>query len=427
MKKLYIFLVLLGICNIQAQQIDSLYAVTYKTLPNTSTSHTNSLLRIGKLKPTVGLVSNLGIGATNMAGGFYLGGGSINQTNNTFNLVGSSILRSFNLNTGNLIQQTTINNFATTGTTIFDNVRFNNSTASLYGLARVRVNNQLQGMYLAKLNTVTGNLLQISQNSVGNQIALRGAVINPLQMIYYFSDGPKFVGLDLYNGTVFSNPNYVFSNPEYYGFTNIAFNCANNEIYGLIQGKIPGVNPLWPVNFIYYLRLAKINPATGVVTELSNVNLPGQTFSLGAAATIDETNGLYYYNNGQNILGISLTTGLLVSNAPITLQDAGSIYFITNYNNCIGTSPMRPNPMLLNDTDFLLDDAIAIYPNPVEKTLKIKSKLSINAIEVFESNGRMIKNMSNQKEIDVENLASGIYFLKIYVNEKVKNLKFIKN
>jgi hypothetical protein len=83
--------------------------------------------------------------------------------------------------------------------------------------------------------------------------------------------------------------------------------------------------------------------------------------------------------------------------------------------------------MLLNDTDFLLDDAIAIYPNPVEKTLKIKSKLSINAIEIFDSNGRMIKNMSNQKEIDVENLASGIYFLKIYVNEKVKNLKFIKN
>lgn len=425
MIKFYLYSFLFLSCSIFAQEIDSLFAVSIKSVPNANGFNTNSILKIAKFKPTTGIINTLGAGVNNAAGQVSLTGGSINQTNNTFNLVGNTIFRAFDLTTGNLIQQTAINNFAATGITYFDHVRFNNSNTSLYGLARLFEGNQFQGMYLSKLNTVTGNLIQLSQISVGNQVAIRGTVIDPIQMIYYYSDGPKFVGLDLFNGSIYSNPNYVFSNPEYFGFTNIAFNCATNEIFGLVQGRTPGVNPLFPVNFIYYNRLAKINPTTGVVTEISSVNLPSHIFSLNASSTIDESNGIYYFAAPQTIYGVSLTTGLVVSTAPITFQDGGVLNFMNNFNNCIGITALRQDPALSNEI-FLAEKVISIYPNPVETSLNISTALSIDKIEIYDSNGRRIKTTSGQKEINVSQFAAGMYFLKIYGEKQIINQKFIK-
>lgn len=425
MKNLY-FIFLFLTCSAFSQQLDSLYAISYKNLPSTPTSSTNAIVRVGKLNPTVGFVANVGTSALNTTGGFNLTGGSINQINNTFNLISSGSFRNFNLTTGNLIAQTPITSFSSVGTTIFDNVRFNNSDSTLYGLARINLNGVFQGMYLAKLNTTTGNLTQISANSVGNVIAIRGTVIDPDQMIYYYSDGPKLVGLDLYNGSIYSNPNYVFSNPEYFGFTNIAFNCSTSEIIGLIQGQTPGVNPLFPTNFIYYNRLAKINPTTGVVTEISPVNLPSQLFSLNAGSTIDEANGIYYYANAQTIFGVSLTTGLIVSTAPIVFEDGQTLNFLNNYNNCVNRTALRQNPAQLSNPNLAINQKINVYPNPTSSILKIKTDLLIEKVEIMDSNGRMVQSSVKANEINVVHLASGIYFLKIYTADSVFNHKFIK-
>lgn len=424
MKNLYLIFLFIG-CSALAQQVDSLFVINYKVLPNTETSNTNGIIRVGKLSPTVGFSSNLGSGAVT-TGGFYLTGGSINQINNTFNLISPGSFRNFNLYTGNLIAQIPITSFTSEGITYFDNVRFNNSDSTLYGLARTHLNGVFQGMYLAKLNTGTGNLTKISENSVGDVLAVRGTVIDPDQMIYYYSDGPKFVGLDLYDGTIYSNPDYVFSNEEYFGFTNIAFNCSTGEIIGLIQGQTPGVNPLFPIDVIYYNRLAKINPSTGVVTDISPVNLPSQLFSLNAASTIDEANGIYYYANLDTIFGVSLTTGLIVSSAPIVFEDGQVLNFLNNYNNCINRTALRQNPALLANPEFSKDQTITIYPNPASDILKIKSALLLDKIEIFDNNGRMMQSAVNAPEINVANLASGIYFLKIYAGNSISNQKFMK-
>lgn len=424
MKNLYLIFIFIS-CFAFAQEVDSLFVINYKNLPDTETSYTNGLVRVGKMNPTVGFVSNIGPGANFTGGQFTLTGGSLNQINNTFNLVGISSFSSFSLSTGNLISTTPITSFAPNATTYFDNVRFCNADASLYGLARVFNGEMPQGIYLSKLDTATGNLIQISQNSVGNQIVLNGTVIDPDQMIYYYSDGPKFVGLDLYDGSIYSNPDYVFSNEEYFGFTNIAFNCGTSEIIGLIQGQTPGENPLFPVDFIYYNRLAKINPTTGVVTDISPVNLPSQLFSLNAASTIDESNGIYYYSNAQYIYGVSLTTGLIVSTAPVVFEDGEVLNFLNNYNNCINRTALRQNPALLSDSEFLTEQAM-IYPNPVSDILKIKTAGTLDKVEIFDSNGRMVQHAVNSSAIDVANLANGLYFIKIYAGKTISNQKFLK-
>lgn len=427
MKKIYLFIFFFSFSYNFAQQLDSLYVIAYKNLPNTATSNTNGNIKVAKINPITGFVSNLGTGALNTSGGFSVAGGAVNQVNNNYYLLGRNMFRSFSLATGALVQQNPINNFAVNANSNTFQVRFCNSNTSLYGLTRVTGTSPLQGLtYLSKLDTDTGNLVQISQNSIGNLIPLNGAVIDPDQMIYYYSGTDNFVGLDLYNGSIYSNPNYIFSDPEYYSFANIAFNCSNNEIYGLIRGKTPGQNPLFPLNYIYYFKLGKINPTTGLVTEISTVNLPTQIYSLGALSSIDEANGIYYFADNSIIYGVSITTGLVVSTASISYQDGDSLFFLNNYNNCRNRTPLRQNPAMLDNQQFIKEDRILIIPNPVVSILKIETSLAIDKAEVIDANGRIIKTVLNPKEINVEDLALGVYILRIYQESTIENKKFIK-
>lgn len=427
MKHFYFYSILFFVTNLFSQQNDSLYAISYKIIPSTTaTPSTTGMVRVAKFNPTVGFLNNIGLGANTIGGNFTVDGGSVNQVNNTFNLIGSNSFMSFDLNTGNFLQQTPITSFTTQGNTYFGQVRFNNSNATLYGLARISLGGQQQSTYLAKLNTVTGNLVQLSQNPLLDISIVTGTVIDPIEMIFYYCSPNKFIGVDLYNGSVYSNPIYVYDNSEYYGFANIAFNCTNREIYGLIRGKYLSPNAPTPTGYIYYLKLGKINPSTGVVTEISTVNLPTIAYSVGGSATIDETNGIYYFvGTGQIIYGISLATGLVVSSAPATFEDGNTVFFINDYNNCVNRTAERMDPALLNNQDFT-PESVIIYPNPTSKALSISSSTNFEKIEIYDSKGRMVKTSLQQTEIDVQDLQSGVYFLKLYGAKMVKHQKFIK-
>lgn len=427
MKKLYLLLTLLTISSASSQQLDSIYAISYKIIPNPAMPYsTNGMVRVAKFNPTVGFLDNVGLGTNTVAGNFTVDGGSVNQINNTYNLIGSNSFMTFDLSSGNFLQQTSITSFTTAGTTYFGQVRFNNSNATLYGLARVVLGGQQQSTYLAKLDTTTGNLIQLSQNPLVDQSVLSGTVIDPIQMIFYHCSPTKFVGLDLYNGNVFSSPNYVYSNAEYYGFANIAFNCANNQIYGLIRGKYLSDDAPTPTGYIYYLKLGKINPTTGVVTEISSVNLPTTAYSVGASSTIDESNNIYYFvGTGQIIYGISLVTGAVVSSVPATFEDGNTVFFLNNYDNCIDRAAEREDPALLNSQVYEAAE-FSVYPNPATKSINIRTSNSFEKVEFYDNNGRIVKTSFLQDEINVEDLQSGIYFLKIFGDQMVGNQKFVK-
>lgn len=67
---------------------------------------------------------------------------------------------------------------------------------------------------------------------------------------------------------------------------------------------------------------------------------------------------------------------------------------------------------------------IKIYPNPVSEILNLTEK--VERIEITDQNGRFLKMQKNSKSIDVQNLASGIYYLKIINGQKTETKKFIK-
>ncbi len=70
---------------------------------------------------------------------------------------------------------------------------------------------------------------------------------------------------------------------------------------------------------------------------------------------------------------------------------------------------------------------IDVYPNPVSGVLNIKSNDNITELQVFSINGKVLLSKFNSSQIDVSELASGMYFIKIEnENGNVDTLRFIK-
>lgn len=80
-------------------------------------------------------------------------------------------------------------------------------------------------------------------------------------------------------------------------------------------------------------------------------------------------------------------------------------------------------------TDGFDVENISVYPNPATEELNInlKDNQTISSIEIRDLNGRLIQfQKSTQNKINIENLSSGIYFIKIKTEVQESILKFIK-
>lgn len=417
-------LLLIGILatafEVNAQSTDELYTVVSKY-----NAQTGSTTRMGKLNPTDGIVTN--VGEATSPNIFSVTGGSLNQTTNRFNLVSTNFMMSFDIFTGNIINELPITSFYE-GTTYFANVRYNNSNNKLYGLASTFTeNNQLIGMYLAELNSENGNLTQLSQTSIGVGYQLAGTAIDPEEMVYYYSTGSKFMEIDLYNGAVYSNPDIVFSNPNEFNFTNFSYNCADKTVYGLVVENTQVQDPQVSFPFsIYLMRFGKINPTTGEVTNISEVPLPTAAYSVNAGSTIDPITGTYYFSNGSNVYGISLETGLLTSTMAINNEEGSVINMMTNYYNCLGAVATRPNSTLTLPQDSI-ETKVSLYPNPTSSMLMISSSLPIDSVEIIDVQGKTVKmSQVSANQIDVQDLQAGVYVLKLISGNEVENRKFVK-
>lgn len=92
------------------------------------------------------------------------------------------------------------------------------------------------------------------------------------------------------------------------------------------------------------------------------------------------------------------------------------VSFSTNTNFCM---VLGQNSVFEEGINFEL------YPNPASEIISLKQNAS--CLEVFDVNGRKIKVISNTSTIDISDLQSGIYFIRINTDKGEFNKKFIKN
>ena len=77
-------------------------------------------------------------------------------------------------------------------------------------------------------------------------------------------------------------------------------------------------------------------------------------------------------------------------------------------------------------TDDFFSSKFVIYPNPAKESVKIKTKESIDRIEIYSSLGQKVYSKSSKiNEINTRSLSSGVYLVKIHSNNKVANKKLI--
>lgn len=84
--------------------------------------------------------------------------------------------------------------------------------------------------------------------------------------------------------------------------------------------------------------------------------------------------------------------------------------------------------LTLGTSDFDLKNVVA-YPNPVKDVLNISFDNAITSVVIYNLLGQQVIVRSpntNETSIDVSNLVSGTYLVKVYADNAVKTLKVIK-
>lgn len=116
----------------------------------------------------------------------------------------------------------------------------------------------------------------------------------------------------------------------------------------------------------------------------------------------------------------NLVTGDVVSKK-------ADIFF--DYNYPIDTGMANTTFQALSSGEFVSDNSINVYPNPAANFVTINSDSTINSIQMYDVQGRLLQTkIENKAEItfDISNQSNGIYFFKIQSDNGVKVVKLIK-
>lgn len=159
----------------------------------------------------------------------------------------------------------------------------------------------------------------------------------------------------------------------------------------------------------------------------------------GDAGGADTTNSIAKWKNGWDNVGDD--DFAIIGGQVYSMAVYDSVLYIGGNFTELNSIPMIHIARLLNYPDTFLVDTTAIneieneeliieiYPNPTENILTINSKLSIvSTIEIRDITGRLLQTQTNKEfkneiTLDVNELVSGIYLLKIKTKEGTEVVK----
>jgi hypothetical protein len=375
---------------------------------------------LATMDPATGIATNLS--PTSISSSINLTGAALNPYTNQFCFFGDNGLKSIDLFTGLESNTATINN--PNGTGYFDLFRFNTSDSLMYGLSRRNIPNPQTGglmsaMYLATIDAYTGTINEISPSSIGQSFAYSGSAIDPHQMVFYYSTGAQLVGLDMYTGGIFSNPTLTFPNGGQF-FDNFTYSCADTTLYGLVRGNTT-------------IHLGKVNAVTGEVTKIGTQAIGTTSFSVNGSSTIDPVNMIYYFISGSGtgltIYGVSLQTGLVVSQG--TISNTGALYFdmMRIQSDCYESIPTRVAPSASISGPLGNQTTIQVFPNPFSDEVHISCDAEFQKIELYQADGKLIYTAAltgKEYTLETSTLRDGMYVLQITTEQGVESVKVVK-
>lgn len=402
----------------------------------------SATIRLGRVDPLTGNVINIGSTAYNM--GINLNGATVDPYSNHYYIGSGFNLLTFDMLSGNLVNNVPITGNIPTGS--FQNYRFNPADSVVYGLvpenfystyydsltmsfiqvldsARIR---------FASIDPVSGQYTLIGNTSYKNVYTLAGNSIDPHQMLYYYSAVDTLVAIDIYNGSLFSEA--AIQLPPGALFENFTYSCADTSIYGLTrQNYFSTVYDSILMDFVTVIdsttfRLSKVNPATGAVTFISPADI-GIGGTLTGSCFIDPATMTYYFSSGANLIGVSLTTGLITSSLPFTFQSGAFAFDVMRgVQNCYGAAKVRD--ITVTDIPGIIaspDVEITLVPNPANESFRVVTAEQLKSITLIDLTGKTILTSTNNT-IDLAAVSSGLYFVKVQTMDgRILQQKLIRN
>jgi uncharacterized delta-60 repeat protein len=154
---------------------------------------------------------------------------------------------------------------------------------------------------------------------------------------------------------------------------------------------------------------------SGIFTTLSG-NSVNKIIRFNSNFTLDNTfnNIINGFNDNVSMVQIDNNNKLLVFGTFTQYQGTTT----TTFARLLGNSVLS-NPAYKERT-------INIFPNPIKEIINV-SDLTTFDFEIYDMLSKMVlKGKSSENKIEVNSLTKGIYILKLYSEDKMFNLKFIK-
>lgn len=183
-------------------------------------------------------------------------------------------------------------------------------------------------------------------------------------------------------------------------------------------------------NGCFVTVMITLNPPTPLVDgkDLITINFkPGQTLG----DLVIEGQNIKWYSN-QNPLSGKTTKSTEVTLPLTTVLVDGTTYYASQTINGIESVKRLAVTTKLNgslSTPDIVMPNFRFYPNPVQHTLTIDNTAAIDEIEILSVSGKsvLVKKINNpHSEIDLSNISTGFYFLKVKAEGKVKTIKIVK-
>lgn len=178
--------------------------------------------------------------------------------------------------------------------------------------------------------------------------------------------------------------------------------------------------------------LIQNNPSMTNIDGLSSVTQLTYTADTKLLSIFNNAN-LESIQGIKNIAQTSIWNLIISTNPKVSVCSLSNIcqYIVTakprsingNQTGCNNVSEVTAACSALGITENELS-RITFYPNPVSDVLNISE--NVDKIEIIDQNGKRVKTIHNQNTIDLKNLTSGMYYLKISNGKKTETKKFIK-
>ena len=102
----------------------------------------------------------------------------------------------------------------------------------------------------------------------------------------------------------------------------------------------------------------------------------------------------------------------------VTFNNTGIIEDVNSISaNCV-------NPLSVNSIYF---DNLHVYPNPTRDVVNFSFDKPMDQIRVYDLSGKIVLSNTNSESINLENLANGLYLIKISVDGNSDFIKIIKD